>query len=127
MPSRRGPDGSRAGIRTERRGPRGSRARRSGIRTEKAPTPRVEGTTVRNPDREGADPEGRGHDGPESNPDREGADPEDRAHDGPDPEVSRLLQVSMRSVHRFANDRDDDPLAEKALRLRLILEDRALG
>jgi hypothetical protein len=50
------------------RGPRGSRALRSGIRTDRARTPRVEGSSVRNPDRSCADPEGRGHFGPESGP-----------------------------------------------------------
>lgn len=42
-------------------------------------------------------------------------------------EVGRLLQVTLRAVHRFANDRDEDPRAENALRLRSSLEDRALG
>jgi hypothetical protein len=50
------------------RGPRGSRALRSGIRTDPARTPRVEGSSVRNPDRSCADPEGRGLLGPESEP-----------------------------------------------------------
>jgi hypothetical protein len=50
------------------RGPRGSRTLRSGIRTDRARTPGVEGSSVRNPDRSCEDPEGRGLFGPESGP-----------------------------------------------------------
>jgi len=42
-------------------------------------------------------------------------------------EVSRYLQVGVRQVQRLAHDRSEDTDAERALRRRLVLEDRALG